>query len=259
MIFGLLSVANPEIKNYTIWLSSFRTVSMYMLLIIILSLILINTEKRLYYFFYIWAIFSILVSLKGIAQESIGVDAWEQAWLDRGAYKTHLLFGKLRVFSFLSDAGQFGANQAYSGVVFIILSFAQKNLVRKFFFLFAGILGIYGMFLSGTRGAISVPLIGFMLFFILKRNKIILISGAVMMVVVFVFFKYTMIGQDNQQIRRMRTAFDPNDASLQTRLANQRTLSVYLSSRPIGRRIGTCWQKGAENSSQFFSCKYCNR
>ncbi len=241
--YGLLSIANPEIKNFSIWLSSLRIVSLYMLLIIILALMLINTEKRFYYFLYIWAIFSILASFKGMAQVIIGPDPWEQAWLDSGAYSTHLLFGKLRVFSFMSDAGQFGANQAYSGVVFIIISFAQKSLPKKILFLFAGIMGIYGMFLSGTRGAISVPLMGFMLFFILKKNKAILITGFVLMAVVFVFFKYTMIGQDNQQIRRMRTAFDPNDASLQTRLANQRTLSVYLSSRPFGGGLGHAGKK----------------
>lgn len=241
--YGLLSIANPELKNMTIWLSSLRTVCLYMLFVIIFTLLLINTNKRFYTFVNIWAVFSILASLKGMAQNFIGVDPWEKAWLDSGAANTHLLFGELRVFSFLSDAGQFGANQAYSGVVFIILSFAQKEYKRKLFYLTAGILGIYGMFLSGTRGAISVPLIGFMLFFILKKNKYILISGAVIMTVVFIFFKFTMIGQNVQQIRRMRTAFDPNDASLQTRLANQRTLSVYLSSRPFGGGLGHAGKK----------------
>ena len=36
----------------------------------------------------------------------------------------------------------------------------------------------------------------------------------------------------------MRSAFDPNDASFQVRLENQRTLSVYLASRPFGGGIG---------------------
>ena len=94
------------------------------------------------------------------------------------------------------------------------------------------------MFLSGTRGAISVPLAGFGLYFILRGNKAVMISGIVLMVIVFVFFKYTNIGQDVQQIRRMRTAFDPNDPSLQLRLANQRKLAVYLSSRPLGGGLG---------------------
>jgi hypothetical protein len=241
--YGLLSFLNPEIRNYSTWLSSFRGVSVYMLLVVTLSLLLMTTNRRVNYFFYLWGIFSILASLKGIMQVTLGVDHWEKAWLDAGAYSTHILFGKLRVFSFLSDAGQFGANQAYSGVVFIILSFVQKNIKRKVFYLIVGLLGIYGMFLSGTRGAISVPLAGFMLYFILKGNKMVLISGFALLVVVFIFFKYTTIGQDVQQIRRMRTAFDPNDASLQTRLANQKTLSRYLASRPFGGGLGHAGKK----------------
>lgn len=236
--YGLLSVLNPEIKNYSTWISSFRSISTYMLLIIVLTLLLINSTKRVNYFFYIWGVFSILATLKGIMQVTIGVDHWEKAWLDAGAYSTHLLFGKLRVFSFLSDAGQFGATQAYSGVVFIILSFGQKEIKKKIFYLTVGLLGIYGMFLSGTRGAISVPLAGFMLYFIVRKNKAVMFSGAILMIIVFIFFKYTTIGQDVQQIRRMRTAFDPNDPSLQLRLANQKKLAAYLSSRPLGGGLG---------------------
>jgi O-antigen ligase len=36
----------------------------------------------------------------------------------------------------------------------------------------------------------------------------------------------------------MRTAFDPNDASLQVRLENQKKLKTYLDSRPFGGGIG---------------------
>lgn len=243
LAYGLLSVVNPEIKSIPVWLSSFRGISVYMFLVITLTLLLMTTRKRIYIFFYIWGIFSILASMKGIMQETMGVDRWEKAWLDAGANSTHILFGKLRVFSFLSDAGQFGATQAYAGVVFIILSLVEKNKKIKIFFIVVGVLGLYGMLLSGTRGAISVPLTGFMLFFILKRNVAVLSSGIILLTVVFVFFKFTTIGQDNQQIRRMRTAFDPNDASLQTRLANQRTLSVYLSSRPFGGGLGHAGKK----------------
>jgi hypothetical protein len=36
----------------------------------------------------------------------------------------------------------------------------------------------------------------------------------------------------------MRTAFDPNDASLQVRLDNQKILGKYMASRPFGGGIG---------------------
>jgi hypothetical protein len=252
LAFGLMSVANPELKSVEVWLSSFRGVSVYMFLVIVLTLLLMTTRKSINIFIYIWAIFSILVTMKGIMQEYLGVDQWEKAWLDGGAYKTHILFGKLRVFSFLSDAGQFGATQAYAGVVFIILSFIEKNKKKKVFFLITGVLGLFGMLLSGTRGAISVPLTGFMLYFVLRKNIAVLSSGIFLLAVVFVFFKYTTIGQDNQQIRRMRTAFDPNDASLQTRLANQRTLSVYLSTRPLGGGLGHAGKKALKSLPNTF-------
>jgi hypothetical protein len=243
LVYGVLSIANPEIRNRTVWIASFRSVCLYMFLVVILTLLVINSKKKIYYFFYTWGVFSILASLKGIMQATIGVDHWEKVWLDNGGYVTHILFGKLRVFSFICDAGQFGATQAYAGVVFIILSFVQKDRRKKIFFLLVGLLGIYGMFLSGTRGAISVPISGFMLYFVLRKNKGVMISGFALLAVVFIFFKYTNVGQGNQQIRRMRTAFDPNDASLQLRLENQRKLSVYLSSRPLGGGLGHAGSK----------------
>jgi len=250
--YGLMSALNPEIRSMAVWLASFRGVSMYMLLFVTLTLLLINTEKKINYFFYIWGTFSILASLKGIMQVTIGVDPWEKAWLDAGAHYTHLLFGKLRVFSFLSDAGQFGGNQAYSGVVFIILSFIKENKKRKIFYLIVGILGLYGMLLSGTRGSIGVPLAGLMLYFILRKNKLVMISGFCILAIVYIFFKYTTIGQDNQQIRRMRTAFDPNDASLQLRLSNQRKLKTYLSTRPFGGGLGHAGSKAMKSLPNTF-------
>ena len=171
-----------------------------------------------------------------------GVDYAEQAWLDNGGAETHVLFGKLRVFSFFSDAGQFGGNQAYAGVVFIIYSMAKKGF-SKIFFLTVGILGFYGMMISGTRGSIAVPLAGLMTFFVLRKNIRVLSFGVLFFALIFVFFKYTTIANGNDQIRRMRSAFDPNEPSLKVRLDNQKILKGYLASRPFGGGIGHAGDK----------------
>lgn len=236
--YSILEVANPEMKSMSAYIGGVRGISLYMLMTIPLALILIDNQTKLDRFFLIWGIFSILASLKGLMQMTLGVDPWEKAWLDAGGAVTHVLFGKLRIFSFMSDAGQFGANQAYSAVVAGILFLAEKNRTKKIFFLTVAFLGIIGMFISGTRGAISVPLAGFMMYFILRKNKKVMLAGFVMMALVFCFFKFTTIGQSNDQIRRMRTAFDPNDASLQVRLENQKKLKAYLATRPMGGGIG---------------------
>jgi hypothetical protein len=236
--YGLLQFLNPEAHSKVAWLAGLRGMALYMMLIIPLTLMLVDNRKKLNMFLTIWMFFSLLVSLKGIMQNTIGVDPWEQQWLNEGAARTHVLFGKLRVFSFLSDAGNFGANQAFSAVVATIISFSEKSFPKKLFFILVAVLGFYGMFLSGTRGAISVPLSAFTLYFILKKNKAVMLTGFIIIIGVFVFFKYTTIGNDNQQIRRMRSGFDPNDKSLQVRLANQKKLKAYLASRPLGGGIG---------------------
>lgn len=237
MGYSLFELVNPEARSVEAWISG-RGIGFYPFLFIPLTFMFINTEKKLGYFFYIWAIFSILATLKGIMQMTFGVDSAEQEWLNEGNYKTHILFGKLRVFSFFSDAGQFGANQGYTGVVFLIYAMSQQKFLNKLFFIFVGLLGIYGMVISGTRGAIAVPVAGFMTYFVLSKNIKVLTIGIAFLALVFVFFKYTTIAQGNAQIRRMRTAFDPNDASLQVRLDNQKILKNYLASRPFGGGIG---------------------
>ena len=236
--YALFQFVNPEVRDRQAWLAGMRGISLYMMLIVPLVLMFIDNMRKIDIFFYVWGGFAVLATLKGIMQLTIGVDPWEKAWLDAGGAVTHIIFGKLRVFSFLSDAAQFGSNQGYTAVVFTIVALSEKIWQKKMFFLVVAILGFYGMLISGTRGAISVPLGGFLLYFVLRKNWYVMISGFVLLAVVYIFFKYTLIGQDNQQIRRMRSAFDPNDPSLQVRLANQRKLSTYLASRPFGGGIG---------------------
>jgi len=240
--YCILQIVNPEAQSIEAWISG-RGIGFYFFLFIPLTFMLINTNKKLDLFLYVWGVFSILATIRGIFQLFIGVDSAEQAWLNDGAAQTHILFGKLRVFSFMSDAGQFGANQGYTAVVFLIYAMSQKKIMPKLFFIIVGVLGIYGMMISGTRGAISVPLAGFMTFFILRKNIRVLGAGVFFLVIVFIFFKFTSIGQGNDQIRRMRTAFDPNDASLQVRLDNQKIFKEYLATRPFGGGIGHAGDK----------------
>ncbi len=239
--FGLtlLQLLNPEAQSKTAWFYAMRGISLYFLLLIPLVLILLNSKKDLHWFLYIWGIFTVLASVKGFIQLNIGLDPFEKAWLNAGAANTHLLWGKLRVFSFFSDAGQFGAAQAHVAIVSTIIFIHSKKLKERIFFGVVAILGYYGLFVSGTRGAISIPFAGFFLYLILTRNIKIITLGIIMAIGVFVFFKFTTIGSGIYAINRMRTAFDPNDPSLQVRLRNQRILKAYLATRPLGGGIGS--------------------
>ena len=167
--YAVLQIANPEAVSVAAWFYAMRGLALYQWLFIPLVFILFNKKEDLHLFFVIWGVLSVLATLKGMQQLIFGVDSYEQAWLDAGGSVTHILFGKLRIFSFYSDAGQFGASQGHTGVVFGVLALFAKN--RKFQ-IFCGIVamaGLLGMMISGTRGAIAVPAMGGVMF-ILVRN-----------------------------------------------------------------------------------------
>jgi len=238
--YVFFQLLNPEAASRVAWFYAMRGIALYMLFTIPLIFIIFNKRKDLNLFLNIWAILSLLATLKGMMQHFIGPDPWEQAWLNGGGDVTHVIFGKLRVFSFMSDAGQFGGAQGHSGVVFLILAFHQKKSIRlRIFYAVTGLLALYGMMISGTRGSIAVPLMGFALYFVIRKNLYIISAGILALIAVFIFFKYTTIGQSNYTIRRMRSAFDYNDPSLQVRLENQRRLASYLSARPFGGGVGS--------------------
>lgn len=237
--YALFQAVNPEAASIEAWFYAMRGLALYQWLIVPLLFIIFNKPKDLRLFFIIWGIMSFLGTLKGMQQLFFGVDPFEQKWLDNGGSLTHILFGKLRIFSFYSDAGQFGASQGHAGVVFGVLAIFTKSKKFRIFCITVAVLGLYGMLISGTRGAIAVPAAGGIMFLILRKNIPILVAGAMMGIGVYVFFAHTTIMNNNAEIRRMRTAFDPNDASLQVRLANQRKLKTYLASRPFGGGIGS--------------------
>ena len=100
--------------------------------------------------------------------------------------------------------------------------------------------GFFGMLISGTRGAIAVPALGGIMLLILKKNLKVLILGAILGIGVYIFFAHTTIGQGNAEIRRMRTAFDPNEPSLMVRLENQKKLKIStFANRPTCVPVNT--------------------
>jgi len=65
--------------------------------------------------------------------------------------------------------------------------------------------------------------------------------------------KFTYIGQGNYEVQRMRGALSPTeDASFQTRLANQQRLLPYLATHPLGGGIGSAGYWGQRFSPGTF-------
>ncbi len=248
MGYIVLQIANPEARSVAAWFYTMRGAGLYQFLIIPLGFILFNSRKDWYNFFNLWLAFTILAIVWAIKQSIFGVSEAEQQWLDAGASTTHVLFGKLRVFSYYFDAGTFGASMGQMSIICFILFLGPFSLKRKILYFLVGIFSFYALMLSGTRGALAVPAIGGMLYLIMIRNIKFIALGLIVMAFSFSFLRFTTILHSNDQVRRLRTALNPEDASLHTRLVNRERLTEYLKGRPFGGGLGSSGAWGAKFS-----------
>lgn len=238
-IFIFLEFFNPEAASEKAWFYAMRGIALYPLLTFLMVILVFNKPKDLRLFMKIWAVFTILSALKGLQQKYIGIDPFEQQWLDEGASSTHILFGNLRAFGLYSDAGSFGAAMGHALIVFGAAGIDTKTPKSKVLFFVASGLGFIGLIISGTRGALVVPGLGILLYLLLKKNIKLFILGVIALVGVFMFLKFTTIGNNVYEINRMRTVLDPQDASLQARLQNQEKIADYIKDKPFGAGIGS--------------------
>lgn len=246
MGYLMLQIVNPSGNGPIAWFYAMRGIGFYQALTVPLVFLLFRREKDLIQFLNLIIILSLLGTAWGFKQQIIGIDAAEYRWLyDENHHEEHILHGVLRVFSFYSDAGAFGASQAMMSLLCGILFTGPFSKKRKYFFLLCALIFLLGFAISGTRGALAVPLAGGIAYLVVIRNFRILIAGFSAMMIVFCILKYTFLFQGVEQVRRMRTALDPNNKSLSVRLDNQRTFGRYLANKPFGGGVGTAGFWGA--------------
>jgi O-antigen ligase len=253
-VINVLEIANPARPSLAGWFYEMRSTTLYWLLTVPLGFVVFHTRRDLRLFLLLIITFSLLGSLYGIKQKVLGVDTMEQQWLDAGAAATHLIWGKLRVFSFYSEAAQFGASQAHISLICFILALGPFAWWKRLLFGLASFFLLYGMLISGTRGAMFVLVAGLFVYLFLSKQVKVLILGCLLAAGSYGVLKYTNIGNGNPDIFRLRTSLDPNDPSFRLRLSNQATLRTYLANKPFGEGVGTIGAWGHEfNADKFVS------
>lgn len=250
MAYASLEIINPTGK-FEAWFLSRGLVFNGFIITLIASL-LCDRYQILKTLTFIFSILVLTAIAKTLMQKYIGFDMGERRWLNNGGAITHLIGSGTRYFSFFTDAGNMGSNMGCAGVLFGITAFYIKNRFLKFYYTTISLLSLYAMFLSGTRGAIIVPLGGLMLYTIICKNVKAIAFGGITLVFIYVFFAFTMIGQSNPQIRRMRTAFKPSeDGSFNVRKENQKKLAQYLKNKPFGEGLGLSGVENQKISKRF--------
>ena len=115
------------------------------------------------------------------------------------------------MFSFLSDANQFGISQAHAALAATIMAVGETEKFKKRFYIITAAVAFYGMIVSGTRGAIVVPGVGAIIYLLLSKNFKIIIIGFVLMLGVYIFFAHTTALNGVAAVNRMRSAFQASE------------------------------------------------
>jgi hypothetical protein len=224
------------------WFTSFRLMALQLVWILLIFCLYISSPKILLNYLRVWAGLSLFAACWTWKQKNIGFTPTEFGWLYYGPGQvTHLLNGGtlIRYFSTFSDAANYGCNAAASSVTFIIIAITSKIKWEKVFFIIVSICVIWGMFQSGTRTAIFCMAAGFMVYVVLSKSFKIAVPFGIFFTLFMAFLVFTNIGNGNQQIRRMRSAFDKSDASANVRDINKASIKKYLRDAPWGLGIGS--------------------
>jgi len=241
--FCTLQVLNDTCNlgiNVGAWYTGARLMAFQLLYAFIVFSIYIDQPNVLIKYLCIWGAFALFAVFWVWKQQAFGFTDAENAWLQTRGRSTHILQAGtlIRYFSIYSDAANYGIGIAATAVAFIIFGITAKIKKYKYFFLIVGIACTWGMFPSGTRTATACLIAGFMVYIFLSKSFKIAIPFTIFFAIFVFILAFTTIGQGNQQIRRMRSAFDKNDASANVRTIHQETMKKYMKEAPWGIGLG---------------------
>ena len=224
------------------WYTSARMIAFQLLYAFLVFSIYISKPKILIRYIFVWGALALFASFWVWKQQHIGLTSSENAWLQTRGRSTHILQAGtlIRYFSIYSDAANFGIGIASTAVAFLIFGITSKIKRHKIFFLAVGAACTWAIFPSGTRTAIACLMAGFAAYIFLSKSFKIAIPVTILFALFLFILAFTNIGQSNQQIRRMRSAFNKDDASAGVRANNQKAMKKYLAEAPwgIGMHIG---------------------
>lgn len=250
MVYCIVEIMNP-LASVERWMTAVRGIGFYLFLFAFLTTALLNRYKDLKRILILWSVLTVLAVLKAMCQKFIGFDLAETYWLyAENGYVTHIIYSGVRYFSFFTDAANFGCSMGLSMLVFSISALYIRDKRLRIYFIIVALLAGYGMVISGTRAALAVPFVGYTVFIILSKRIKVMIGGAVLILSVFIFFSSTDIGGSHASIRRMRSAFDTQDPSLNVRFQNQQKMREFMPNHPFGIGIGN--SKNAEDGDLMY-------
>ena len=217
--FVIIEVLNDTCDigiNIGAWYTGARAMAFQIMYCFLVFSLYITNPKVLIKYVFIWGGLALFASFWVWKQQYIGFTTAENIWINTIGHNTHILnAGTLtRYFSIYSDAANFGIGMAATSVAFIIFAITSRIWKHKLLFFAIGLATFWAMFPSGTRTAIFCFFAGAIVYIFLSKSIKIAVPVTILFAIFVFILMFTNIGNSNQQIRRMRTAFDKNDASI---------------------------------------------
>ena len=232
------------------WYTGARMMAIQLLYACVVFTLYITEPNRLIKYLRIWAILCLFSYFWTWKQQTFGFTTAENIWLETRGRTTHIINGGTltRYWSTFNDAASYGCHAAASAITFYVIAITARIKRDRLFFLITALLVTKGMFASGTRTAMFCLIGGFLIFLVLSRSVKILVPSAIIGGILFSLLIFTNIGQGNSQIRRMRSAFDKNDASAGVREINQAAIKKYIADAPWGIGLAASYDNVPANN-----------
>ena len=180
----------------------------------------------------------LLLGLVAERQSIFGFNSFENALLSTEFGRTHLIAGTTRYWGGFTDAAGSGVGLALGIIAALPFLVTKGSLSRRTGVVITMFLLFHASLISGTRagyGSIAIGIVLIALFYLRGSRQIVTISTLGISALVL---RFTNFGNGVGVIRRVRSAFNPQDESLLVRLANREKLNSWLSNHPFGGGIG---------------------
>ena len=222
------------------WYTGARMMAFQIMYGFLVFSIYINNPKILIKYLMIWGALVAFAAFWVWKQEHIGLTSAENAFIQGRGRSTHIINAgtTIRYFSIFSDAANFGIGMAANAVAFLIFGITSSIKKHKIIFFAVAIASFWATFPSGTRTSIFCFLAGLATYVFLSKSLKIAVPVSIFFFLFYCFLAFTTIGNGNSQIRRMRSGFNKNDASMGAREANQQVMKKYLAEAPWGIGLG---------------------
>ena len=226
--------------DFGFWYTGARLMAFQLMYAFVIFTLYITTPKILLRYLAVWAALAAFAALWIWKQKYIGLTDAERSYLYGAGRATHIIGGGsiIRLFSIFSDAANCGVNYASTAVAFLIFGLTNKILRYKIFFLVVGFASMLAMGSTGTRTAIACFIGGVGAYVFLSKSFKLGIPVIILLGLMYFFLAFTKIANGNAEIRRMRSAFDKKDASMDVRYNNQAVMKKYLAEAPWGIGLG---------------------